>query len=162
MAKGDGAATTLAPRPFSVRSHGLRKQQLMKVMLVLTMTLFACQVGTQTAQEPVPTGVWGGKGIQLTVTAKGAAIDYGCDSGTIDERLRPDSRKRFTARGTHVFGRGGPRQPGDSVPKPREARYEGVRKGDTLELTVLLPDLNRKLGKFTVQLGQRATLERCG
>ena len=134
----------------------------MKVMLVFAMSLFACQVGTQTAQQPVPNGVWGGKGIQLTVTEKGAGIDYGCDSGTIDERLQPDSRGRFSARGTHLFGRGGPRQPGDPGPKPREARYEGVQKGNTLELTVLLPDLNRKLGEFTVQLGQRPTLERCG
>jgi hypothetical protein len=134
----------------------------MKVMLVLTMLLFACQVGTQTAQQTVPNGVWGGNGIQLTVTAKGAVIDYGCDSGTIDERLRPDSRGRFSARGTHAFGRGGPRQPGDPAPKPREARYEGVRKGSTLELTVLIPDLNRKLGEFTMRLGQRPILERCG
>jgi len=134
----------------------------MKVMLVLTISLLACQVGTPKAQQPVPNGVWGGNGIQLTVTAKGAVIDYGCDSGTIDEQLRPDSRGRFSARGTHMFGRGGPRQPGDPAPKPREARYEGMRKGNTLELTVLLPDLNRKPGEFTVQLGQRPTLERCG
>src|SRR5688572_25364013 len=120
----------------------------MKVMSIFVMSLFACHVGTQTAQEPVPTGVWGGKGIQLTVTAKGGAIDYGCDSGTIDEPLRSDSRGKFSARGSHAFGRGGPRQPGDPAPKPREARYEGVRKGDTLQLTVVLPELNRKLGEF--------------
>ena len=133
-----------------------------KVILFLAMSLFACEVEKQTAQQSVPNGVWGGKGIQLTVTAKGVGIDYGCDSGTIDGPLRSDSRGRFSARGTHVFGRGGPRQPGDPAPKPREARYVGVLKGNTLELTVLLPDLNRKLGEFTVHLGHRPTLERCG
>lgn len=151
-------ATTLAPRLFFPHTLAMN----MKGMLVFTVLLFACQAGTQTAQQPVPNGVWGGNGIQLTVTAKGASIDYGCDSGTIDERLRLDSRGRFFARGTHMFGRGGPRQPGDPGPKPREARYEGVRKGDTLELTVLLLELNRKLGEFTVELGRRPTLERCG
>ena len=134
----------------------------MKVMMVFTMLLFAGEAGTVTAQNPVPNGMWGGEGIELIVTAKGAKIDYGCDSGTVDERLRPDSRGRFSARGTHAFGRGGPRQPGDPTPVPHEARYEGVRKGDTLELTVLLPDLKRNLGGFTLHLGRRPTLERCG
>jgi hypothetical protein len=134
----------------------------MKIISVLVMSLFACQAGTQTAQEPIPTGVWGGVGIQLTVTARGAAVDYGCDSRSIDERLLADSRGKFSARGSHVFGRGGPRQPGDPAPKSRQARYEGMRKGDTLQLNVLLPDLNRKLGEFTLRMGQRPTLERCG
>ena len=134
----------------------------MKFVTVLLISLFACNPGTPSAQEPVPTGVWGGKGIQLTVTADGAGIDYGCDSGTIDEKLVADSYGKFRARGTHVFGTGGPRKPGDPAPKPREARYEGVRNGDKLELSVQLPELNRSLGKFTLQLGQRPTLERCG
>ena len=135
---------------------------IMQLTTFVVMSFFACHVGTQTAQEPVPAGVWGGKGIQLTVTATGAAIDYGCDSGTIDEPLRSDPRGKFSAHGSHAFGRGGPRQPGDPAPKARQARYEGTRKGDSLQLTVTLPELNRKLGEFSVQLGQRPTLERCG
>ena len=134
----------------------------MKLATVLVISLFACNVGTPSAQEPVPTGVWGGKGIQLTVTENGAGIDYGCDSGTIEGRLKSDSRGKFSARGTHLFGRGGPRNEGDPPRKPRQARYEGVRKGDKLELTVLLPDLNRDLGTFTLRLGERPILERCG
>jgi hypothetical protein len=134
----------------------------MKFAFVLVLSLFACNVGTPSAQEPVPTGVWGGKGIQLTVSEKGAAIDYGCDSGTIEGRLKTDSHGKFSARGTHAFGRGGPRNQGDPAQKPREARYEGVRKGEELELSVLLPELNRNLGKFTLRLGERPVLERCG
>lgn len=134
----------------------------MKFATIVVISLFASNLGTASAQGPVPTGVWGGKGIELTVTANGARIDYGCDSGTIDGRLHADSRGKFVARGTHAFGRGGPRNPGDPAPKPHQARYEGVRKGDKLELTVLLPELNRNLGKFTLHRGQRPTLERCG
>lgn len=135
---------------------------MMKFSTVLMISLFACNLGTPSAQKPVAMGVWGGKGIEMTVTANGARIDYGCDSGTIDGRLRSDPRGRFFARGTHAFGRGGPRKPGDPAPRARQARYEGVRNGDKLELTVLLPELNRNLGKFILRLGQRATLERCG
>ncbi len=134
----------------------------MKFAIIFLISLFACNPGTQSDQEQVPIGVWGGKGIQLTVTENGGAIDYGCDSGTIEGKLRSDLHGKFVARGTHVFGEGGPRHTGDPAPKPRQARYEGVRKGDKLELTVLLPELNRNLGKFTLQLGQRPALERCG
>lgn len=135
----------------------------MRFTTVLLFSFFlACNLDGPSAQEPIPAGLWGGKGIQLTVTATGAAIDYGCDSGTIDGKLRTDSQGKLSARGTHVFGQGGPRNPGDPAPKPREARYEGVRTGDKLELSVLLPELNRDLGKFTLQLSKRPTLERCG
>ena len=134
----------------------------MKLIAFLMIFLFACSLATTNGQQPVRNGVWGGKGIQLTVTAKGAAIDYGCDSGTIDGRLRTNSSEKFYARGTHVFGQGGPRSPGGAAPKPREARYEGVMRGDKLELTVLLPELNRNLGRFSLRFGERSTLERCG
>jgi hypothetical protein len=134
----------------------------MKFATILLLSLLACNPEAPSAQEPVPTGVWGGKGMQMTVTASGAGIDYGCDSGTIEGRLQTDSHGKFSARGTHVFGSGGPRREGDPAPKPREALYEGVRNGDKLELTVLLPELNRNLGKFTLKLGERPTLERCG
>src|SRR5688572_19381216 len=134
----------------------------MKFVAILLISLFACDPGTPSAQEPVPKGTWGGNGIELKVTANGAGVDYGCDSGTIEGKLEADSGGKFSARGTHVFGQGGPRNPGDPAPKPSEARYEGVRNGDKLELTVLLPELKRNLGKFTLQLGQRPTLERCG
>jgi hypothetical protein len=134
----------------------------MKFVILVLISFFACQVGTESSGDRVPTGVWGGKGIQLTVTEKGADIDYGCDSGTIEGRLKTDARGRFVAIGTHVFGTGGPRNPGDPAPRSRQARYEGVRTGNKLELTVELPELNRNLGKFTVELGQRPSLERCG
>jgi hypothetical protein len=136
--------------------------RLTTMTIVLATALFACHVQTQTAQESVPAGEWGGKGIQLIVTEKGGTVDYGCDSGTIDERLTLDARGRFTVRGTHAFGRGGPRRQGDAPPRPRQAIYQGVRKGQKLEVTVSLPDLNRKLGPFTLERDKPPTLERCG
>jgi len=149
---------------MSLTSENNREHQtVMKFATILLLSFFfVCNSEAPSAQEPVTPGVWGGKGIQLTVTANGASIDYGCDSGTIQGKLETDPRGKFLARGTHVFGNGGPRSPGDPAPKPREARYQGFRNGDKLELTVLLPELDRNLGKFTLQLGQRPALERCG
>ena len=114
------------------------------------------------SQATLPTGIWGGQGIELTVTDDGARVDYGCDAGTIDTRVQLDSSGKFTARGTHKFGQGGPRQHGDPAVKIHKASFEGIHEGKTLRLTVLLPDLERKLGDFALQLGRRAVLERCG
>jgi hypothetical protein len=126
------------------------------------LVLFSAGGGAQSAPMPVPVGVWGGQGIQLTVTATGATIDYGCDSGTIDGRMTTDSSGKIASGGTHSFGSGGPRRAGDPRPKQHKARYEGSRNGDALQLTVFLPVLGRKLGEFSLQLGRRPTLERCG
>lgn len=110
----------------------------------------------------MPGGVWGGKGVQLTITAAGSTIDYGCDTGLIDEELILEPSGRFTASGTHSFGRGGPRQPDAPAAKGHRARYEGRVEDSLLRLSVSLPDLNRTYGEFRLQLGRRAELERCG
>jgi hypothetical protein len=116
----------------------------------------------QATKTPVPAGVWGGKGIQITVTASGATIEYDCDAGRIDERLQTDASGKFIANGTHAFGRGGPRYDGEPRPKPHAARYEGQVNGKKMDLTISLPDLGRKVGEFSVELGKRALLDRCG
>jgi hypothetical protein len=132
------------------------------IAIVFLTCLVDVRVGAQSAATPVPVGKWGGKGLQLTVTTVGARLDYGCDAGTIGEQLMAGPSGVFVAQGTHAFGRGGPRSQGEPPPKPHRARYEGALNGDTLRLTVSLPDLGRKVGVFTLELGQRASLERCG
>ena len=113
-------------------------------------------------QTPVPAGVWGGKGMQLTITVAGATLDYGCDSGSITEPLLADTSGKFVAHGTHIFGVGGPQQPGAPPRKEHKTRYEGVREGNTIRLIVALVDLKRDVGSFTLVLGRPASLERCG
>lgn len=134
----------------------------MKLTVILILAFFACEGGVGASGEALPLGVWGGKGAQVTVTADGVSIDYGCDSGRIDQRPKTDSSGRFSAQGTHTFGSGGPRDPNDPAPKAPKAAYSGVRSGDVLKFSVSLPDLNRAYGNFTVTRGQRAVLERCG
>ena len=113
-------------------------------------------------RTPVPPGTWGGKGIQMTVTSTGATIEYDCAAGTVDERLLADGAGNFAAAGTHAFGQGGPREKGDRPPKPHAARYEGTRMGSEMRLTVSLPELGRTVGEFTLELGHRGSLDRCG
>ena len=133
-----------------------------RVGALLLAFMLSVRLGAQSSQTQVPTGVWDGKGIQLTVTTAGARIDYDCETGTIAGQLLFDRSGKFTASGTHSFGRGGPRQPGGAARKIHKASYEGSLDGVTMRLTVSLPDLGRKLGEFTLELGRRASLERCG
>jgi hypothetical protein len=95
------------------------------------------------------------------VTASGATVDYGCDSGTIDGPLALDNREQFTLSGTHTFGRGGPSQPDDPPPRLHPARYEGTASGNALYLTVFLPELSRRIGDFQLERGVPAQLDRC-
>lgn len=129
---------------------------------VLVLFLLSAGVRTQSAQTPVPAGEWGGKGIKLTVTSAGANIEYDCAAGTIDERLLTDASGKFVAAGRHAFGQGGPREKGERPSKRHAARYEGTRDANTMRLTVTLPGLGRKVGEFTLELGRRASLDRCG
>src|SRR2546427_6896525 len=89
--------------------------------------------------DRVPAGTWGGPGIRLDVTSAGAAIEYDCAHGTIDEPLVTDRDGRFTLTGTHVREHGGPvRQ--DEPPDRHPARYRGQMSGDSLRLIVTLAD----------------------
>jgi hypothetical protein len=137
-------------------------KHLMKFAAVLFIALFQCNGGTPTLQDLVPTGTWGGKGIQLEVKEDGAKVDYGCDSGTIEGKVKTDARGNFVVHGTHVFGRGGPRNAGEPARKSHQARYEGVLNGDKMELKVRLPELDRDVGEFSLQHDRRPILERCG
>ena len=58
--------------------------------------------------DTVRQGVWGGDGIQMTVTATGASIDYGCDAGTVDEPLTFDLNGRSPFRAPMRSGVGVP------------------------------------------------------
>jgi len=111
--------------------------------------------------DTVRQGVWGGDGIQMTVTATGASIDYGCDAGTVDEPLTFDLNERFSLQGTYAFGRGGPREAGDPPSKLHAARYEGTSDGRRLTLTVVLPDLARMAGEYRLEFGRQGSLDRC-
>lgn len=117
--------------------------------------------GLTTPNQALSPGLWGGVGIQMTVTATGAVIDYGCDVGTIEQPLIPDEFGKFSTAGSYSFGRGGPRQPNDPPLKAHSARYDGASDGRLLQLTVILPELSRKVGDFQLERGRPASLQRC-
>ena len=110
--------------------------------------------------ETIAQGMWGGDGIEMTVTASGATIDFGCDAGTIDEPLIASDNGRFSVRGTYSFGIGGPRAAGEAA-RVHAARYEGTSDGRRMTLNISLPDLSRSAGQFRLELARHGSLERC-
>ena len=110
-------------------------------------------------KAPVKTGTWGGEHARLEVTEAGAVIEYDCGRGTIDQRLVTDAGGRFTARGHHVRGRGGPVRADE--PPPPGARYTGQVTGKTMRLTVAIEGEEEPIGPFTLTYGAEADLMKC-
>ncbi len=111
-------------------------------------------------EGPVATGRWGGMHIALEVTEGGAAVEYDCATGTIDQPLILDTEGRFEARGSHSPERGGPVREGQEPPR-RPARYRGRVEGETLYLQVDLLEPAETLGSFTLVHGREPRLFKC-
>jgi hypothetical protein len=124
--------------------------------------------------KTLETGEWGGRHISLTVTEKGAAIEYDCGHGTIDARVELGSDGRFDVHGTHEDETGGPPSeisavdeggkaisPDTSAKNRRPARYTGRVEGRTLTLTVTRADDGSAFGKFVLTKGASARLNKC-
>lgn len=123
--------------------------------------LAACGGSMTAPGDTLAAGVWGGVGIQMTVTPTRSTLDFGCDVGSIDGAVALNSSGGFLVSGFYAFGVGGPRQPTDPPLTPHATRYEGTTDGKTLRLSVFLTDLSRKIGDYELVLGRPASLDRC-
>ena len=127
------------------------------VGLVLLTGLLGClEAGVP---EPV-TGDWGGQHLGLLATPAGADLEYDCATGKITEPIGPDLSGRFSVRGEHYPGHGGPSLI-DEAPVKRPARYDGRVRGGTMTLTVTLTDTNEVLGTFTLVYGRTPFVFKC-
>ena len=130
---------------------------------VSTLTIVISLTGVGCTAGPTPVialGPWGGSHVSLDVTSTGARLEYDCAAGVIEEPLRPDADGRFTARGTHTPGHGGPIREGEilsAVP----ARYDGQVESEEMSLLVTLTETGVKLGPFQLRRGSAGLLVRC-
>jgi hypothetical protein len=109
---------------------------------------------------PIAPSEWGGEHIGLAVSETGAALEYDCASGTIDQKIAAATDGTFSAVGTHTRGHGGPIMQGE-IPDRHPARYDGWTDGQTMKLTVTLTDTGEKLGDYALTRGQSARVFRC-
>ena len=132
----------------------------------LTTTAGATTTAGPTTTRPattgatVPVGTWGGKGIQLNVTATGGTVEYDCAAGVISTPLTLGPTGAFDATGTHRNSTGGPVGPSTPTPRALAARYTGAVTGSQMRLTVTL-ETGTTLGPYTLALGQAPLLDRC-
>jgi len=131
--------------------------------LLATLLLFgACGSDTPTSPQPPQSviGSWGGDHISMSVTASGAAIEYDCAHGSIDEPLVLDASGRFDLRGVHVRERGGPIST-DDPPDRHPASYSGQIIGKTMTLRVVTTDSGQEVGTFTLRFGESGRIMKC-
>jgi hypothetical protein len=107
---------------------------------------------------PELVGLWGGKGISVTVGATGATVEFDCGRGSLDAPLALDGSGNFAIAGTYVAEGGATMQ---DPPPPRPARYAGAIAGQTMTLTVTLTDDNQEIGTYTLGLAQPAEIRKC-
>lgn len=131
---------------------------MIRATLLLSATLASCATAPSGGQPLV--GQWGGTHVGLALGSGGGRTDYDCAAGTIDEPLVPDGAGRFTARGRHVPGHGGPDRANDVAPS-YAALYSGVVRGDLMSLRVEVSGMNVVIGPYALRRGGEPLLMRC-
>jgi hypothetical protein len=118
------------------------------------------QASTQYAADAsgLATGVWGGQGIALKVSAKGADVEFDCAHGQIAQPITLDKHGDFEVAGTFTSEHGGPMRRDETL-QLAPARYSGHVDGDTMSLTVS-PD-KRQVGSYTLTRGSPGHITRC-
>ena len=111
-------------------------------------------------QKEVPTGQWGGTGINLIVGGDSSEIGYDCASGEITEKLKIDGSGNFRASGVHIRRRPGPERE-DDPPARQPATYTGHVSGDTMSLKVVLSADGTTIGNYQLERGKIGRLRRC-
>ena len=105
-------------------------------------------------------GEWGGLHLAMSVTAKGATLEFDCAHGKVDKPMRLDARNVFAVRGTYVQEHGGPLRSGE-VPNSQEALYTGTLTGNQMTIAVRLLDTGQQIGTFVLTRGEPARLVKC-
>ena len=96
----------------------------------------------------------------MSVTAKGATLEFDCAHGKVDMPIRPDARSRFAVRGTYVPEHGGAVRSGE-VPNSQAALYTGLLTGNQMTVAVRLLAHNQEIGIFVLTRGEPARIVKC-
>jgi hypothetical protein len=137
----------------------MRRKILMAIVTVVAMLAAMPAASSLAAKKTRLRGnIWGSEQAIVTVTAKGATIEFECADGTIDEPLTINKDGTFDLSGTFTPRSHGPTR--DDGPAQVKSRYAGRSDGNSLEFTIKLSDTT--LGPFTVKRGEHPALKRCG
>jgi len=126
-----------------------------RTALVLAVVAAAC--GAPSSPSLMPTGLWGGDHIALTVESTSAHVELDCAHGDIPIRL-PDAA--FTVAGTFVREHGGPSGVGET-PDSHPALFVATMSGGVMTLTIRLGDSGELVGTFTLTRGSSGRVFKC-
>jgi hypothetical protein len=112
------------------------------------------------AVDALPTGLWGGEGLSLEVTATATALEFDCAHGTVEGSWPVRSDGSFSVPGRLVREQGGPAREGETADE-HPATYEGHLDGTRLALDVRLDDDGSRTGPFAAVLGREPLLRKC-
>lgn len=103
-------------------------------------------------------GVWGGQGIALKASSKGADLEFDCAHGQIQQPIKLDKHGDFEVAGTFTAEHGGPMRRGETL-QPTPARFSGHVDGDSMSLTVSLD--TKILRSYSLTRGSQGHITRC-
>src|SRR5438132_1214300 len=137
-----------------------RAERLGVALLALPLIVRAQIIGAQniSMQTIVESGTWGGAGLSMEVSSKGADVEFDCAHGRIEGTIALGKDGRFDVKGTFAPEHGGPILR-DEDGAAYAARYKGRVAGDTMTVTVLQGAT--KIGPFRVKRGARPILRKC-
>jgi hypothetical protein len=130
------------------------------LIILLAFSGILLQASMQTAADAssLATGVWGGQGIALKVSAKGAEVEFDCAHGQIPQPIKLDKHGDFEVAGTFTAEHGGPVRRDETL-QAAPTRYSGHVDGDSMSLTVSLD--KRQVGSYTLTRGSQGHITRC-
>ena len=129
----------------------------LSVRTVIVLAVVAAACGTPSTPSMMPTGLWGGDHIVLTVEATSAHVELDCAHGDIPVRL-PDAA--FTVAGTFVREHGGPIRVGETLDS-HPAMYVASTSDSVMTLTIRLTDSGELVGTFTLTRGSSGRVFKC-
>ena len=130
------------------------------VVAVAAFALLSAATCPVEIPDRVATGEWGGEHLGMIVSDTGAALEYDCAAGRINEPLRVARDGSFTWSGVHYPGHGGPIRI-DEPTNAHDARYTGTATASRIELTISLPDGTQPPMTFTLIRGGAAHVFKC-
>jgi hypothetical protein len=104
-------------------------------------------------------GEWGGLHLAMSVTTKGATLEFDCAHGRINKPL-PRNVRRFSLRGIYIQEHGGPILKGE-VSNSQAALYTSTVTGNQMTVAVRLLNTDQQIGTFVVKRGEPARLVKC-
>ncbi|HWX53657.1 MAG TPA: hypothetical protein VN176_03600 [Verrucomicrobiae bacterium] len=142
----------------------LMNRFIAKIPLVLVLVLSSVLLqdragaGAHHHHHAVATGTWGGEHIVLTVSDKGAEVEFDCAHGAITQPMTLDKHGDFSVTGSFTPEHGGPVLRDENTPSAA-ARYSGHVAGDTMSLSITRGE--EKIGTYTLTRGSHPMLRKC-